>query len=138
MLFTVASYKISDCIDVRAMHDGFEYVCACLCAWWRGWWVGGSNCLTPAALHTQNANPSPHPLHDPSLNLQDPRLLSNEFRKSRSDLNNSTKRESTALNTALKLFLEAISKANFLMICGITYSAIQIFPCIEYNITISL
>lgn len=31
---------------------------------------------------------APHPLDDPSLN---PRLLSNDFRKSRSDLNNTTK-----------------------------------------------
>lgn len=79
-------------------------VCMFICV------AGGSNCLTPAALHTQNANPSPHPLRDPSLN---PRLLSNDFRKSRSDLNNGTNRVSTALNTELKLFSGNSSRSEF-------------------------
>lgn len=47
----------------------------------------GANCLTPAGLHTQNANPgSPHPHHDPSFDPKDLGLPGNDFKKSRSDL----------------------------------------------------
>lgn len=88
MLVTVASQQIKSatvlalelCLMALCMR-----VCMFICVAREG-----SNCLTPAALHIQNANPSPRPLRDPSLN---PRLLSNDFYKSRSDLNDATNSE---------------------------------------------
>lgn len=78
--------KISDCITgVWVMRDGCVFV-SC-----KG--RGGSYCLTPAALHTQNANPaSPHPTRTvtPSLHLQNLRLPSYDFCKSELNLDNSS------------------------------------------------
>lgn len=65
---------------------------------------------------------APHPLNNPFLN---PRLLSNDFRKSRSDLNNTTKRVSTARNIESKaVFWKKIKEGNLIrMMWRLRYSA---------------